>query len=185
MSPLSRDKPSALGASAPGASATTTDGRDGSADDTAAVGLRLLRLSSRIYRLQTETLEGLSAPLSLSQFRILDRVDQGVTTLGRLAELARRRPSTTSKSADSLVRQGLLTRTEAAEDRRNMVLCLTPEGEALLAEARAAMMQLASWLASASGLASTALGTFVDGLYEETERATSSGDLPASYAAEP
>jgi DNA-binding MarR family transcriptional regulator len=173
-----------MGVPAPDASVDATDSPGGSADDAAAVGLRLLRLSSRIYRLQTESLEGLSTPLSLSQFRILDRVDQGITTLGRLAELARRRPSTISKSADSLVRQGLLTRTEAAEDRRNMVLCPTPEGAALLADARAAMTQLASWLASASGMAITELGAFIDGLYEETERATDSGDLPAGYAAE-
>jgi DNA-binding MarR family transcriptional regulator len=179
MSSLSRDEPSALRVPAPDASADATDGPGESADDAAAVGLHLLRLSSRIYRLQAEGLEGLSTPLSLSQFRILDRVDRGITTLGRLAELARRRPSTISKSADSLVRQGLLTRTEAAEDRRNMVLCLTPEGAVLLADARAAMTQLAVWLASASGMAITELRAFVDGLYEETERATGGGDLPA------
>ena len=134
------------------------------------VGRRLIRLGSRIHRLQVERLEALSTPLSIRQYRILDRVDQGITSLGRLAELARRQPSTISKSADSLVRQGLLTRQEAAEDRRAMVLALTPAGAALLAEARAAAGDLAEWLVEASGMKLEDLATFIDGLYDETEK---------------
>jgi len=139
-------------------------------DTAVTVGRRLIRLGSRIHRLQVERLETLSTPLSIRQYRILDRVDQGITSLGRLAELARRQPSTVSKSADSLVRQGLLTRQEAVEDRRAMVLHLTPAGAKLLAEARAASGDLAAWLVEASGMKLDDLASFVDVLYEETER---------------
>ena len=134
------------------------------------VGRRLIRLGSRLHRLQVERLEALSTPLSIRQYRILDRVDQGITSLGRLAELARRQPSTVSKSADSLVRQGLLTRQEAAGDRRAMVLHLTPAGARLLTEARAASGELAAWLVGASGMKLDDLASFVDVLYDETER---------------
>jgi DNA-binding MarR family transcriptional regulator len=142
----------------------------GPPDTAVTVGRRLIRLGSRIHRLQVERLEALSTPLSIRQYRILDRVDQGITSLGRLAELARRQPSTVSKSADSLVRQGLLTRREAVEDRRAMVLHLTPAGAQLLAEARAASGDLAAWLVEKSGMKLDDLASFVDVLYEETER---------------
>jgi DNA-binding MarR family transcriptional regulator len=141
------------------------------ADDTAAaLGWRLIRLASRLHRLQVERLAALSTPLSVRQFRILDRVDHGITSLGKLAELARRRPSTISKSADSLVRQGLITRTEDAGDRRAMVLGLTPAGTALLGQARQAVDELASWLVSISGMEASRLAAFVDELYEQTEQ---------------
>ena len=141
------------------------------ADDTGpALGLRLIRLASRVHRLQVERLAALSTPLSVRQFRILDRVDHGITSLGKLAELARRRPSTVSKSADSLVRQGLISRTEDAGDRRAMVLGLTPAGRALLGEARQALEGLARWLVSVSGMEPPRLAAFVDELYDQTEQ---------------
>lgn len=98
-------------------------------------------------------------------------MDHGNTSLGQLARLARRRPSTISKSADSLVRLGLLTRTEDAEDRRIMALALTPAGSALIGEAREAMSELARWLVSASGMDTASLAVFIDDFYEQTEHA--------------
>ena len=151
---------------------TDNDGADAAAIDTRdAVGARLVQLGSRVHRLYMECLAALTTPLSVRQFRILDRVDHGNTSLGQLARLARRRPSTISKSADSLVRQGLLTRTEDAEDRRIMVLALTPAGSALLGEAREAMSELARWLVSASGIDTATLAVFIDDFYEQTEHA--------------
>lgn len=154
-----------------GGAATAVDARE-------AVGARLIRLGSRLHRMQVERLAALSTPVSVRQYRILDRVDQGNTSLGRLARLARRRPSTISKSADSLVRQGLLTRTEGAEDRRLVVLRLTPAGAALLGEARAEISELARWLVSVSGLDAAILAVFIDDLYEQTERAMDSLEAP-------
>lgn len=156
----------------------------GAIDTCDAVGSRLIRLGSRVHRLQVERLAALTTPLSVRQFRILDRVDRGNTSLGRLAKLARRRPSTISKSADSLVRHGLLTRTEAAEDRRIMVLALTPAGAALLGEAREAISELARWLVSASGMDTARLAAFVDGFYVQTEHAMDSlgATLPGRLA---
>ena len=141
---------------------------DGAAPDIEA-GRALLRLGSRLHRLYAETIEGLSTPLSVPQYRILDRVALGVTSLGQLAELARRQPPTISKSVDSLVRQGLLTRAEAATDRRATALSLTPQGAALLREAHEALDRLARWLVAAAAADPENLTDFAMGLYGKTE----------------
>lgn len=150
---------------------------DAQADDAERAtdaGRALLRLGSRLHRLYAETIEGLSTPLSVPQYRILERVGLGVASLSQLAELARRQPPTISKSVDSLVRQGLLTRAEAATDRRATALSLTPKGAALLREAHTALDRLARWLAgAATDLGDVGdpanLAAFAAGLYGKTE----------------
>jgi DNA-binding MarR family transcriptional regulator len=139
------------------------------ADPGVQAGRALLRLGSRLHRLYAETIEGLSTPLSVQQYRILDRVGLGVTSLGQLAELARRQPPTISKSVDSLVRQGLLTRAEAATDRRATALSLTPKGAALLREAHEALDRLARWLVAAAAADPERVAAFAVGLYDKTE----------------
>jgi DNA-binding MarR family transcriptional regulator len=132
-------------------------------------GRALIALGSRLHRLYAETIEGLSVPLSVQQYRILDRVGQGVSSLSKLAELARRQPPTISKSVDSLVRQGLLNRAEAATDRRATALTLTPAGIALLTEAHQALDRLARWLVESSGADPATLAAFAQDLYGQTE----------------
>jgi DNA-binding MarR family transcriptional regulator len=139
------------------------------AEHATEAGRALVRLGSRLHRLYAETIEGLSVSLSVQQYRILDRVGLGVSSLGQLAELARRQPPTISKSVDSLVRQGLLTRAEAATDRRATALSLTPRGAALLREAHAELDRLGRWLAEASAVDPERLAAFADSLYGKTE----------------
>lgn len=133
------------------------------------VGHALLRLSARLYRLQAEALEGLDDPLTLQQYRLLDRAEHGVRSLGEHAWLAKRRPSTISKSADSLVCRGLLLRAEAPEDRRATCLSLTPRGLEALRSARSALDKLACWLAA--GMDPEALSQALDGATRLYERA--------------
>lgn len=161
-------------ASAQEGGAQAASAQAGTAERATEAGRALLRLGSRLHRLYAETIEGLSVPLSVPQYRILERVGLGVASLGQLAELARRQPPTISKSVDSLVRQGLLTRAEAAADRRATALSLTPKGAALLREAHAELDRLARWLAGAAadpgGAADPAsLAAFAAGLYDKTE----------------
>jgi MarR family transcriptional regulator for hemolysin len=144
------------------------DGAAG-AEPAAGAGRALLRLGSRLHRLYAETIEGLSTPLSVQQYRILDRVGLGVSSLSQLAELARRQPPTISKSVDSLVRQGLLTRAEAATDRRATALSLTPRGAALLREAHEELDRLGRWLVAAAAADPEDLSDFAAGLYDKTE----------------
>ena len=150
-------------------SVTDPLGPEGGADPDIEAGRALLRLGSRLHRIYAETIEGLSTPLSVQQYRILDRVGLGVTSLSQLAELARRQPPTISKSVDSLVRQGLLTRAEAATDRRATALSLTPRGAALVREAREALDRLARWLVAAAAADPVNLTDFAVGLYDKTE----------------
>ena len=175
----------------------------GGAERTAEAGRALIRLGSRLHRLYAETIESLSIPLSVQQYRILDRVGLGVSSLSQLAELARRQPPTISKSADSLVRQGLLTRSEAATDRRATTLSLTPRGAALLREAHEALDRLGRWLIEATAADPERLAAFAAGLYDKTETeldllvdarrmpgraprlARSAGARPSGPAAEP
>jgi DNA-binding MarR family transcriptional regulator len=137
--------------------------------DATEAGRALLRLGSRLHRLTVETLESLSVPLSVPQYRILDRVSHGIASLTQLAELARRQPPTVSKSVDSLVRQGLVERSEAATDRRAMALSLTPDGAALLREAREALDRLGRWLVEAAAAEPASLKVLASGLYDKTE----------------
>lgn len=123
--------------------------------DMLAAGDALLQLGLRLYRLEIEALGSIDPPLTLRQFRILDRVDHGIASMTQLASLARRRLPTISKSADSLVRQGLLTRVTSSADRRVASLQLTPAGREVLDRARAALTELANW-AGKTLLASTA-----------------------------
>lgn len=137
--------------------------------DALTSGAALLRLGARLYRLQVETLESLRTPLTVRQYRILERVDAGVASPGELAERARRRPPTISRSVDSLVRQGLLDRRPSEVDRRAVSLTLTPEGSALLAEARGALDELSGWLGTMMGIDVPRLAERCDSLYAKTE----------------
>jgi DNA-binding MarR family transcriptional regulator len=61
---------------------------------------------------------------------------QGVTTVTALSEHLNLALGTTSQMIDQLVRDGLVERREAAHDRRQKQITLTPAGETLVAEAR-------------------------------------------------
>lgn len=133
------------------------------------LGELLLQLSARLYRLQAEAFEALGVSLSFQQFRILQRVERGTTSLTALADLAKRRPSTISKSVDSLVRQGLLTREPAPSDRRTMVLTLTAPGAATLRQGQGAQDSLASWLVEDVEMDHSELRELFQYLYEKAE----------------
>jgi DNA-binding MarR family transcriptional regulator len=101
-------------------------------DRAETLGEVLLALGGRLTRLQTEILAGLPQPLTIRQYRILSRVDNGHTSLTALSKLARRNLSTMSESVDKLVTQGLLSRTASETSRRTMRLALTAAGRAAL-----------------------------------------------------
>lgn len=137
--------------------------------DELALGEALMRLGTRLYRLQVEALESLSLPLSVRQYRILDRIDRGISSMTELAALARRRLPTISKSADSLVRQGLLTREHSPTDRRVVALMLTAYGRQILAEALQSQRELAMWLGARLEAEVPQLGEPIVRLYAGTE----------------
>jgi DNA-binding MarR family transcriptional regulator len=96
-------------------------------------GEMLLLAVSRMHRLQIEKLGELDQSLTLRQYRILQRISQGYTSLSELSKLSHRSLPSTSESVDGLIRRKLLTRKISRTDRRAVMLGLTRTGEKALA----------------------------------------------------
>jgi DNA-binding MarR family transcriptional regulator len=79
----------------------------------------------------------MSLPLTIAQLKSLFFIgDQGSTTPGKLAVALGVTPTNVTGIVDRLVRQGLVSRTEDAQDRRSLSLRATDEGEELLTRLR-------------------------------------------------
>jgi DNA-binding MarR family transcriptional regulator len=73
--------------------------------------------------------------VTLPQFRVLMLVaTRGGLNLGALAQAMWVHPSNASRACDRLFDAGLLARSESTLDRRNLMLELTPDGQALIDE---------------------------------------------------
>ena len=116
---------------------------------TVETGQLLLSGASRLHRLQVEMLAQLKQPLTIRQFRILQRIDEGITSMTDLSRLAHRSLPTTSESVEGMIRRGLLTRATSESDRRAAVLQVTSVGRLALDEARGQFDQLAADLVAA------------------------------------
>ena len=112
------------------------------------LGWVLMRLATRLERLQTEALGWLSEPVTFRQYRILMRVQEGNTSLTHLAQAIRRSMPTVSASVDTLVKRGLLTREPSPGNRRQVTLAVTDRGRDVLAEGRVTLEGLTSQLTS-------------------------------------
>lgn len=98
--------------------------------------IQAIRALARMARL----LERSSGDLNLAHYRVLSAVAGGDERASRVAiRLALGKP-TVSAAVESLCRRGLLSRADAAEDRRAATLALTPAGEAALAAVEAEML---------------------------------------------
>lgn len=95
-----------------------------------------IRALARMARL----LERSSGDLNLAHYRVLSAIAGGDERASRVAiRLALGKP-TVSAAVESLCKRGLLSREDAAEDRRAATLALTPAGEAALAAVEAEML---------------------------------------------
>jgi DNA-binding MarR family transcriptional regulator len=98
--------------------------------------IQAIRALARMARL----LERSSGDLNLAHYRVLSAVAGGDERASRVAvRLALGKP-TVSAAVESLCKRGLLSRADAAEDRRAATLSLTPAGEAALATVEAEML---------------------------------------------
>jgi DNA-binding MarR family transcriptional regulator len=66
------------------------------------------------------------------QFQVLRRIRKGSTSVSSLAEASLTSRSAVSKAVDGLVRRGLVTRSQDPDDRRNVPLALTSEGQRVM-----------------------------------------------------
>jgi DNA-binding MarR family transcriptional regulator len=67
------------------------------------------------------------------QFQVLRRIRRGIASVSTLADASQISRSAVSKSVDALVRRGLIFRSQDPDDRRNIPLALTDEGQRVMA----------------------------------------------------
>jgi DNA-binding MarR family transcriptional regulator len=104
-------------------------------DDFAAALTAFFRAARRV---RGEAGEAGSRPLSLSQFTVLQMVDEeGDATAGELAAAAGVAAPTVTRMLDALVRDGIVERHRDDGDRRVVRIHLTPAGSTLMREKRA------------------------------------------------
>jgi DNA-binding MarR family transcriptional regulator len=106
-------------------------------------GRALFELGPRLTRLENEVLRAVTPPLTFRQFRLLERVDQGQTTVTELGRSATITLPAISESVDGLVTKGLLVRRANELDRRESRLSLTEAGQRALKEATGLLAEMA------------------------------------------
>jgi DNA-binding MarR family transcriptional regulator len=103
-----------------------------------------------------------AAPLLPQQYRLLSAIGRKPRTLGKIALIQGVTPATATTLVTTLETRGWVAREHDAEDRRRIVVSLTDEGRARLAESQiVAETAMAEILAS---LTSEQLGALIDGL---------------------
>ncbi|KAF0108733.1 MAG: MarR family transcriptional regulator [Anaerolineaceae bacterium] len=71
--------------------------------------------------------------LTEEQFQVLRRIRRGSASVSALAEASQTSRSAVSKAVEALVRRGLVSRSQNPDDRRNLPLALTDEGQRVMA----------------------------------------------------
>jgi DNA-binding MarR family transcriptional regulator len=98
--------------------------------------IQLQRKADRARR-QYELDIWMTLPLTIAQLKSLFFIsDQGNTTSGKLAVALGVTPTNMTGIVDRLVRQGLVSRAENAQDRRSVLLHTTDKGEELVTRLR-------------------------------------------------
>ena len=82
---------------------------------------------SQIRRIAVEKFQ-----MTEEQFQVLRRIRKGSASVSALAEASLTSRSAVSKTVDALVRRGLVTRSQDPNDRRNVPLVLTDEGQRVM-----------------------------------------------------
>jgi DNA-binding MarR family transcriptional regulator len=98
--------------------------------------VQAIRALARLAR----ALERSSGDLNLAHYRVLSAIADGDERASRVADRLTLGKPTVSAAVESLCKRGLLSREDAAEDRRAAILTLTPAGEAALAEVERGMI---------------------------------------------
>jgi DNA-binding MarR family transcriptional regulator len=107
--------------------------------DKAELIKEIIKLQKKIdlARRQYELDVWMNLPITIGQLKSLFFIsNQGSTNLGKLAAALRVTSTNTTGIIDRLVKQGLVSRTEDAQDRRMLLLRVTKEGERLVTQLR-------------------------------------------------
>ena len=82
---------------------------------------------SQIRRIAVEKFQ-----MTEEQFQVLRRIRKGIASVSTLADSSQTSRSAVSKAVDALVNKGLISRSMDPNDRRNIPLALTAEGQRAL-----------------------------------------------------
>jgi len=108
------------------------DGAGGVPDDVAAAVERVLSTTALLWSRAEQGLEPAISPIQLRAVEAISR--SGRLNLGGLAEELGAIPSSTSRLCDRLEAAGLIVREPAREDRREIIVRLSDQGEQLHAQ---------------------------------------------------
>src|SRR3954451_24541215 len=93
----------------------------------------VLLASRTLVAISAQSIASVENEVDVMQFRVLVVVaSRGPCSLGVVAEAVGLHVSTASRACDRLSAMGLLDRSSSPNDRRNLQLTLTPDGEALV-----------------------------------------------------
>lgn len=106
----------------------------------------LFQLAPRVIRLTDALLRELSPPVSYRQFRLLERIADGQTTLTQIGRMATLTLPSISEALDVLARKELVERRLDGDDRRSSQLALTPLGRIILDEGNKVLGELSDEL---------------------------------------
>lgn len=135
--------------------APAADSPEGSPGDAPDGAVEALMEASRVITAAVaHSLATLETSITVPQLRVLVMVTgRGPLNLSAVAEGLGVSPSNASRTCDRLVTSGLLDRREADDDRRNVVLTLTPAGvrlvEAVMGQRRAVLEEVVCRMSSA------------------------------------
>ncbi|HLW23575.1 MAG TPA: MarR family transcriptional regulator [Steroidobacteraceae bacterium] len=107
--------------------------------ETPELCILIVRVLQQVARELGEMLEQRLRPFGVSEgeFRVLVTLYSQPECIGHPSELCARtaqRPANMSRICDALVTRGLITRISSCDDRRRMVLRITPRGEELVGQ---------------------------------------------------
>ena len=116
----------------------------------------------RLIRNHVRTIAAEQFGISVEQFHVLRHIRRGLTSVKDIADALQISRPAISQAAETLVEKGLITRQEAAGDRRYVYLALTPSGETLL---NGIFQQNRAWMGEKMAmLSATELETITEGL---------------------
>jgi DNA-binding MarR family transcriptional regulator len=112
---------------------------------------------SQIRRIAVEKFQ-----MTEEQFQVLRRIRKGSASVSALAEASQTSRSAVSKAVDALVRRGVVSRSQDPDDRRNIPLALTDEGQRVM---DAIFTEAEAWLSTRfERLSSEELETLLRGM---------------------
>jgi len=103
---------------------------DNGSDDSDELRLLVQRLARRIRNNRAD------GSMSDTKMGVLFRLEVSAATPGQLAERERVSPPSMNRTLNALEQASLVTRSPDPDDARKVIVTLTPEGAALIAETR-------------------------------------------------